>query len=156
MVRARFFYSLEWCIRMALLSHFYHKNVVPIVCQNSRSHFALRSPAAVCRARGLQLKLFCLPNHPDWDKLTERSCTCINSSCAVRASEVHLVKRISNARKIRKLHPGGGLFLYFGQKCVHIQGKSKNSYSRNYYNLYAHQSWNLPNNRLPKPLPNCN
>ena len=54
---AIFFNFLELCIQMVLLSHFYHNTVIPMT-EQQQSFFALRSPAAVRRARGLQ-QFFC-------------------------------------------------------------------------------------------------
>ena len=84
------------------------------LCQNSNSFFfALRGPAAVWRARGLQ---HFLPNHPDWNKHTVQSCTCTSSSCTVKTSacKLNVVRHIPDVRNIR---PGDGLFLNFGQTC---------------------------------------
>ena len=57
LVQGRFFYFLEWCVQIVLLSHLYHNTVIPM-SEQQQSCFALRSPAAVWRARGSQQKHF--------------------------------------------------------------------------------------------------
>ena len=88
---------------MVLVSQFYHNTVIPM----SEQHiviFALRSPAALWRAQGLQQKLF-LPSRAEWKKLVMQSCTCTDSSCTLLTSAYIVVKYSSNVRKIR---PGDG------------------------------------------------
>ena len=89
---------------MALVSHFYHNTVIPM-SEQQQSFFVLRSPAAVRRARWLQL--FLLPNHADWKKLVVHSCAHTDSSYTVQTSAYRVVKHIPNVRKIRA--PNGGL-----------------------------------------------
>ena len=124
LVRARFLNFLECCIQMVVLSLFYHNTIIHM-SEQQQSFFALRSPAAVWRARGLQQKnMFAEPCG-----LVIQSCSCTNSSCTVQPSAYKVVKHF---QMFERYTPAiDGLLLNFGQKCVHDvpcpRGKSENS-----------------------------
>ena len=125
LVQAQFFYFLEYlCIQMVLLSHFYHNTVIPM-SEQQQFFCAAQSCHGLARSRVADVvaaKKNCRTIRTGINS-TAQSCTCTNLSSTVRASEIHLVKDNPNVRKIRKICPSDGLFLNFGQKCVHVRWK---------------------------------